>query len=105
MYASKGILQILPTITSFIFSSPCVFWLFKTYILSINYTVAILEQRIINILAVPGLRWCPMDSVAVEVEGHVTVVRFWGSPERGAPVVNDRHVSVWEALMHSVPSR
>ncbi len=46
-----------------------------------------------------------MDSVAVEVEGHVTVVRFWGSPERGAPVVNDRHVSVWEALMHSIPSR
>ena len=23
-----------------------------------------------------------MDSVALEVEGHMTVVRFWGSPER-----------------------
>ncbi len=40
-----------------------------------------------------------MDSVAVEVEGHVTVVRFWGSPERGAPAVNIKHVSVWGALI------
>ncbi len=33
-----------------------------------------------------------MDSVAVEVEGHVTVVRFWGSPERGAPAGKIKHV-------------
>ena len=41
-----------------------------------------------------------MDSVTVEVKGHVTMVRFWGSPERGATAVNIKQVSVWGALVH-----
>ena len=32
----------------------------------------------------------------------MTVVRFWGSTERGAPVVSIKHVSVWGGP-HSAP--
>ncbi len=47
------------------------------------------------------LNTCPVDSVDLEVKGHMTVVRFWGGPERGAPVVNIKQVSVWGALIQS----
>ncbi len=44
-------------------------------------------------MAVPGLSWSPLNPD--EIRGHVTVVTFWGSTERGALAVSIKHVSVW----------
>ena len=37
----------------------------------------------------------PFISVTLEVGGHVTAIRFCGSVEKGAHVVNIKYVSVW----------
>ncbi len=35
----------------------------------------------------------PIHLVTLEVGGHVTAVRFWGSTERGAPAISIKHLS------------